>query len=100
MSNQTLKIFVACGSGIATSTLVQEKVKKFFIEESNIKPVITKGNLNQISSQDGKVDLILVTSNYKKDTKSPIIQVTNLISGVNEEKTKQEILAKGEELAK
>lgn len=100
MSNKTIKIFVACGSGIATSTLVQEKVKKFFNEESDINPVITKGNLNQIGSQDGKVDLFLVTSSYKKDTKSPIIQVTNLISGVNEEKTKKEILDKSEELAK
>jgi len=100
MSNKTIKIFVACGSGIATSTIVQEKVKKFFAEKSDITPTITKGNLNQIGSQDGKVDLILVTSSYKKDTKSPIIQVTNLISGVNEEKTKEEIMAKSEELAK
>src|SRR5699024_2973766 len=100
MSNKTIKIFVACGSGIATSTIVQEKVKKFFAEKSDITQTITKGNINQIGSQDGNVDLILVTSSYKKDAKSPIIQVTNLISGVNEEKTKEEIMAKSEELAK
>jgi len=98
MSNNKIKIFVACGSGIATSTVIQEKVNNLFKNESDIKADVSKGNLNQIPSKDGKVDLILVTSNYKKETSTPLIQVSNLLSGVKEDEKNREILETSNEV--
>lgn len=98
MNNKKIRIFVACGSGIATSTMIQEKVKKFFERDSTITPEITKGNLNQVRSQDGKVDLILVTSNYDREIGTPLIQVTDLLTGINEEKKIKEIISLSEEI--
>jgi len=98
MSKGTLNIFVACGSGIATSTVIQQKVNTLFQNESDIKANVTRGNLNQIPAQDGKVDLILVTSAYKRPTTTPVIQVSNLLSGVKEDEKNKEILEASEEI--
>ncbi len=97
MTKNKIKIFVACGSGIATSTVVQEKVKTLF-KENNIQAEVSRGNLNQIPSQDGKVDLILVTSSYKKEINTPIIQVSNLLSGIKETEKNEEIIEASEKI--
>lgn len=89
--NKKIEIYIACGSGIATSTVVQEKVKQI-LAQSIIQASITKGNINQIPSKAETVDLILVTTRYVKPVKVPILPVFSLISGINEEQTAQKIV--------
>lgn len=93
-----LKIYIACGSGIATSTVVQEKVKEI-LKRSGIQASITKGNIAQIPSMDGTVDLILVTSRYTKQLKTELLPVFGLISGINEEQIEKQIVAKCKKLS-
>jgi PTS system galactitol-specific IIB component len=76
-----IKILIACGSGIATSTVVQEKVKQF-LKEAAIPAQISKCSLNEITGKQDSVDLIMVTSNYKKPLKKPCLSVFGLISGI------------------
>ena len=92
-----LKIYIACGSGIATSTVVAEKIKEI-LQAENIQAVITKGNLNQIEALDGHVDIIMCTAMYRKPTQTPILPVFGLISGINEDAIKQKIISKCKEL--
>jgi len=48
--NKKIEIYIACGSGIATSTVVQEKVKQI-LAQSNIQASITKGKFPQKQKQ-------------------------------------------------
>jgi galactitol PTS system EIIB component len=86
-----IKGLVACGSGIATSTVAQEAVKKI-LAEANIQATITKGSLTEIPVKQDAVDIIFVTSNYNEPTKKPLIKVFGLISGINKEGIKKKII--------
>lgn len=88
---QKLTILIACGSGIATSTVVQEKVKDI-LDEENISANIIKGTVGQIESLQADVDLILLTTKYNKELDKPVIPAFGLISGINEEELKEEIV--------
>ena len=64
MANE-VKILVACGSGVATSTVAQEAVKKI-LADANIPGKILKGSMSEIPLKQNDVDLILTTTNYRK----------------------------------
>lgn len=86
-----VKILVACGSGVATSTVAQEAVKKI-LSDAKIPGRIFKGSMSEIPNKQDDVDLILVTTNYRKPLKKTCISVFGLISGINEAKIKQSII--------
>ena len=86
-----IKGLIACGSGIATSTVAQGAVKKI-LEEAGIPAELSKGNLTEIPVKQNGVDVIFVTSNYDQPTTKPIIKVFGLISGINKEGIKNQII--------
>lgn len=88
---KTLSILVACGSGVATSTVAQEAVKQI-CSEAGIPVKIVKSTMSEIQSKQDDVDLIMVTTNYRKPVKKPLIKVFGLISGIGEDKIKEEIV--------
>ncbi len=87
-----VRILVACGSGVATSTIAQEAVKKI-AAEAGINVAIVKGTMNEIESRQNDVDLVLVTTNYKKPLTKPCISVFGLISGIKKDQIAADILA-------
>ncbi|WP_027586368.1 PTS sugar transporter subunit IIB [Acidipropionibacterium thoenii] len=90
MANE-VKILIACGSGIATSTVAQEKVKEI-LKEAKIPAKITKGTVGQLAALQDSVDVIMLTTRYGKPLTKPMVQVFGLISGINEDAIKQEIV--------
>ena len=68
------QIVVACGSGVATSTVAQEAVKKI-LAEANIPGKIFKSSISEIPLKQNDVDLILTTTNYRKPVEKPCISV-------------------------
>ena len=86
-----VKVLIACGSGIATSTVAQEKVKEI-LKEEKIPAKITEGTVGQVQYLQEDVDLILLTTKYNKPLNKPVIPVFGLISGINEEQIKKEII--------
>lgn len=86
-----IKILVACGSGVATSTVAQEAVKKI-CKEANIPADIIKSTMTEIQSKQNDVDVIMVTANYRKPVNKPLIQVFGLISGIDEDEIKENII--------
>lgn len=88
---------VACGSGVATSTVAQEAIKAI-LKEANIQVTLTKGTVTEIPTRQDGVDIIFVTSNYNKPTSKPLIKVFGLISGINKEGIKKEIIAACKEI--
>ncbi|WP_249029001.1 PTS sugar transporter subunit IIB [Tannockella kyphosi] len=85
-----ITILVACGSGIATSTIAQEAVK-VLVKKAGIEAKIVKSNLSEIPGKQDSVDVILTTSNYRKPLEKPCMSVFGLISGVNKEATEKKI---------
>lgn len=86
-----LKVLIACGSGIATSTVAQEKIKEI-LKEAGIPAQITKGTIGQIPSLASDVDVVMTTTRYPKPLDKPIVQVFGLISGINEDQVAQEVV--------
>lgn len=91
MANE-VKILIACGSGIATSTVAQEKVKQI-LKEAGIPARITKGTVGQVQTLQDGVDVVMLTTRYQKPLKKPLVQVFGLISGINEDAIKDEIVS-------
>ena len=91
MANE-VKILIACGSGIATSTVAQEKVKQI-LKEVGIPARITKGTVGQVQTLQDGVDVVMLTTRYPKPLKKPLVQVFGLISGINEDAIKDEIVS-------
>lgn len=86
-----VRVLVACGSGVATSTMAQEEIKKI-LDGAGINAKIYKATINEIEGKQDDVDLILVTTNYKLPLRKPCLSVFGLISGINKEKISQDII--------
>lgn len=86
------RIIIACGAGLATSTMILEKVKGI-LEEAGIDYSISQSQIYELDSYDGKADLF-VTSMKLDETKykTPIVVGTSFLIGVNEEETKDKII--------
>jgi len=87
-----VKILVACGSGVATSTVAVQEVKEI-LKEANITADIVHCSLAEIPVKEDYVDIILTTNNYKKACSKPVLSVFGLIAGLNVEKIKTDIIA-------
>lgn len=89
-----ITILVACGSGIATSTIAQEAVKEI-AKKADIKAKIIKATIAEVPEKQKDVDIVLTTANYRQPLDKPYMSVFGLISGVNKaniEKQLEELL--------
>lgn len=85
-----IKVFVACGSGVATSTIAKEAVEQV-AKDAGVKIKIFKGTIAEVPAKQHDVDLILTTANYRKPLEKPHMSVFGLVSKVNEEKAKKNL---------
>ena len=68
-----ITILVACGSGVATSTLAADEVKSVCAEYGIANVKINKCSMSELASEMQSADVVLTTNNYKGD-----------ITGINE----------------
>lgn len=92
-----IKVFVACGSGIATSSVACETVANI-CKAANIDVELSKGSLMEIPSKQDVVDIVLTTAKFRGECKKPLISITSFITGIGEESTKEKVLAALKEL--
>lgn len=85
------KIMVACGTGMATSTMIASKVKEF-LDSEGIASDINQCQLSVLKQYDGKYDLFITSMKIEEEFNTPIVLGTTFLIGMNEEKTKKEIL--------
>ncbi|MFZ2625295.1 MAG: PTS sugar transporter subunit IIB [Propionibacterium sp.] len=86
-----VRVLIACGSGIATSTVAQEKVKEI-LKKAQIPARISKGTIGQVQTLQDDVDVIMVTTRYQKPVRKPIISVFGLISGIDQKSVEDEVV--------
>ena len=86
------KILVACGTGIATSTIVAVKIEEICKKEG-IDVIITPCKLTDVQSTVPDYDLLVTTSTFDvSEMNVHIIGAVSLLTGVGEEETINEII--------
>lgn len=86
-----INILVACGSGVATSTIAADEVK-ILCDENNINYSINKCSMTELPSLSGQADIVLTTNNFKGDLDVPVKSIMGFVTGINESKLKKELL--------
>lgn len=85
------KVLVACGAGIATSTVVCDKVETL-IKENNIDAQVIQCKIAEVASKQDSADLIISTTILPTTYKIPAIIATAYISGINTKSLDKKIL--------
>lgn len=86
------KVLVACGTGIATSTVVVERVERL-LKENNINADVEQIKISEAKSKQAGVDLIVSTTMLPTVYDVPTVIATGYISGINVEQLDEKILA-------
>ena len=86
------RILVACGAGIATSTVVCDKVERL-VKENNIDAEIIQCKIAEVGSMEDNADLIVSTTILPREYKIPAIKATGYISGIGMQKLDEAILS-------
>ncbi|MFD1334400.1 PTS sugar transporter subunit IIB [Oceanobacillus iheyensis] len=90
------QVLVACGAGIATSTVVNNAIEEL-AKENNIKVDIKQIKIAEVGTYESTADLLVTTAMTKKEYSFPVINARNFLTGIGVEDTKKQIL---EELEK
>lgn len=85
-----IKVLIACGGGIATSTFAAAEIADL-AKEAGVEASITKESLQNVPALAKDYDVCFVTSKYAQDVGAPIIQVNALITGIGEDEVREEI---------
>lgn len=86
------KIIFVCATGIATSTVVAEKVVDY-CKKNGIQVEGTQCNIASLKEYDEISDLIISTTNVPYKTKTPVINALPIITGIGEEELLEQILS-------
>lgn len=78
------KVIVACGTGIATSTVVCVKIKEALAKE-NIQAEVIQCKVAEIESKLSMgADLVVTTTSYTSN-KVPVIRALSFLTGIGQE---------------
>lgn len=86
-----VKVLVVCGTGIATSTILLDKLENFF-RDNDIKATIIQGRTSEALSFSQDVDMVVSTTHLPTGITCPVIRGTSLVTGIGEEETMQLVL--------
>jgi len=91
MAKREIKVLVACGSGVATSTVAETHVKQI-ADAAGIPIRLYRGTIAEVPQKQHDVDIVLTTAVYKKPLEKPYLSVFPFISGLNIEKCEQQLV--------
>lgn len=86
------RILIICGTGIATSTVVGEKIKEI-AEKENIKVDINQAKVSEAVKEveNSDYDFLVSTTSFSGDVDLPVINATPIVTGIGEEEVEAEI---------
>ncbi|MHC5373769.1 PTS sugar transporter subunit IIB [Enterococcus sp. LJL120] len=88
------RILVACGNGIATSTVVASKVKSY-LTEHGVQVETTQTKLMEVPSKVQDYDLLITTGQFEGQTGDvPVIKGMPILTGIGVDQTMEEIYQK------
>ncbi|MDT2557028.1 PTS sugar transporter subunit IIB [Enterococcus raffinosus] len=85
------RILVACGNGVATSTVVATKVRKY-LKEKGVQAETTQTRLIEVPGKVKNYDLLITTGQFEGQTGDiPIVRGMSLLTGIGADKTLEEV---------
>jgi len=88
------RILVPCGSGIASSTICAQKIRKGLLERG-IDAEVKQLAFRELQGEIGKADLIVsITPGLKSDLNVPVVNGVSLLTGGGEQAVLDEIVQK------
>ena len=88
-----LRVLVACGGGIATSTFAATENAKI-AKEHKIPVSISKSPLQDVEAIAKDFDICFTTTKFSKEVGTEIVGVNGLITGIGEDETIELIVEK------
>jgi PTS system galactitol-specific IIB component len=85
-------IIVACGAGVATSTVITSSIVNL-LKENNIEHRILQCSLNEVRMHVEKGDLLVTSMPLKEKYNIPTVLGISFLTGVGVNKTMEEILS-------
>ena len=95
---KTYKILVACGSGVATSTVIADRVKSL-CEENGFNVNVQQVKVVQVENMSKDFDLIVASTKIPDTVTTPYVFAINYLTGVNREKTDSDVIEKLKKIA-
>lgn len=86
------RILVACGAGIATSTVVCDRVERL-VKENGIDAEVIQCKIAEVASKQEGADLIVSTTILPTTYNIPALKATAYITGIGTEKLDEKILS-------
>ena len=88
-------LMVVCGSGIATSTVVEGKIRDFLDSKGGLDKVkMLKGNIAEQINHIDEYDAFVSTTVVPDDVKDKVISGLPILTGMGADKAYEEILDK------
>lgn len=78
------KVIVACGTGIATSTVVCVKIKEA-LKAAGVQAEVVQCKVNEIPSKISGASLVVTTTSYTNPT-VPVIRAISFLTGIGMDK--------------
>lgn len=95
---RTVKLMIACGSGIATSTHAASIVQDY-MEERGIKVSIVTCSVQDLANRLSGCDIILSTAQVAFQTEIPIFNGVPLLTGVGDDELLERLAEKVVEIS-
>lgn len=92
-----LNVLVACGAGIATSTVVMSKLEKLF-EENNIDVELHQIKIAEAASKQKDADMLISTTILPTEYDIPAIKAMGFLTGIGVDKLQDEIIETAKKL--
>lgn len=87
------RVLIACGNGIATSTVVASKVKEY-LTSKGVEVTTSQTKLMEVTSKVQDYDLLVTTGQFEGQTGDvPVVKGMPILTGINSEQTMEEILS-------
>lgn len=86
------RILVICGTGVATSTVVVQKIRTF-CEANNLPATISQGAVADLVSGRVNADFIVATTQVPSSVTVPVIQGLPFLTGVGVDAVHEQIRA-------
>lgn len=84
-------IIIACGSGIATSTMISMRVEEL-LNNNNIPNEIIQCSINEIDSYEDRGDVIVSSTQLQNEYSIPTVMGIGFISGIGADEAENKLL--------
>lgn len=85
------RVLVACGNGIATSTVVASKIRDY-AKGKGVEITTTQCKLMEVAGKADYFDLVVTTGQFSGISSTPVVGALSLLTGIGQEVTLESIV--------